>query len=57
MSNFHCKLVGMKGLVVSGLAHIDLMSFDLTLTLSTRFNDIDKPDKPENDIGAFFLKG
>ena len=57
MSNFHCKLVGMKDLVVSGLADIDLMSFDLTLTLSTRFNDIDKPDKPENDIGAFFLKG
>lgn len=36
----------------SGLVHIEPMSFDLVLTLSSRSNDIARPARPEHDIEA-----
>jgi hypothetical protein len=47
VSNFHCKLVTKKGLVFSGLAHIEPMSLNLILTLASRFNDIARPARPK----------
>lgn len=40
----------------SGLADIEPMSFDLSLTLVSRFNDIARPARPENDIETQLYK-